>query len=186
MELKTWIRWETKCFFCVKKAVLFQTYWPLFPPQFGKCYFYIEILNYFSFVPTCVWDCSESNDLSGILFCEFTLFSKIVSANWSVNGLLLFSILKKYSFRQDDSELKKRLITGKFCPHLGFLFSEVPLVERYKIAKEVGFKAVDSGFPLGYTKEQVAAAKNASGLQQILIEIFTGQFEIIMKNRLRF
>ncbi|KAJ8923484.1 hypothetical protein NQ315_010062 [Exocentrus adspersus] len=63
---------------------------------------------------------------------------------------------------------------SKFCANLAFLFPEQPLLDRYKLAKDAGFKAVETGFPLGHTKEQVVEAKNAAGIQQILINIYTG------------
>ncbi|XP_018569183.1 putative hydroxypyruvate isomerase isoform X2 [Anoplophora glabripennis] len=63
---------------------------------------------------------------------------------------------------------------SKFCANLAFLFPEKPLLERYKLAKDAGFKAVETGFPLGLSKDQVVIAKNAAGVQQILINIYTG------------
>ncbi|KAJ8945597.1 hypothetical protein NQ314_009120 [Rhamnusium bicolor] len=63
---------------------------------------------------------------------------------------------------------------SKFCANLAFLFPENSLLEKYKVAKDAGFKAVETGFPFGITKQQVVDAKNASGIQQILINIYTG------------
>lgn len=63
---------------------------------------------------------------------------------------------------------------SQFCANLAFLFPEKPLLERYNLAKSAGFKAVETGFPLGLTKQQVVDAKNAAGVQQILINIYTG------------
>lgn len=63
---------------------------------------------------------------------------------------------------------------ARFCANLAFLFPEKSLLERYKLAKEAGFKAVESGFPLGFSKREVTEAKNTSGLQQVLINIYTG------------
>lgn len=66
----------------------------------------------------------------------------------------------------------------RFCANLAFLFPEKPLLERYKLAKEAGFKAVETGFPFGFTKNQVTEAKNSSGLQQVLINVYTGAYVI--------
>lgn len=63
----------------------------------------------------------------------------------------------------------------KFCANLAFLFPEKGLLNRYQLAKEAGFKAVETGFPYGLEKDEVVAAKNASGIQQILINIYTGK-----------
>ncbi|KAL4702704.1 hypothetical protein ACJJTC_011569 [Scirpophaga incertulas] len=63
----------------------------------------------------------------------------------------------------------------KFCANLSFMFTEVSsIIERYALAKEAGFKAVETGFPFGYTLEQVKLAKENSGLEQILINLRTG------------
>lgn len=63
---------------------------------------------------------------------------------------------------------------SKFCANLAFLFKETPFLDRYAAAKQAGFSAVESGFPFGFSKEQVVKAKNAAGIEQILINIFTG------------
>ncbi|KAK9889656.1 hypothetical protein WA026_007034 [Henosepilachna vigintioctopunctata] len=63
---------------------------------------------------------------------------------------------------------------SKFCANLAFLFTERPLTERYQLAKNAGFKCVESGFPFGFTKEQVSQAKNAAGIEQVLINTYTG------------
>ncbi|KAF7406461.1 hypothetical protein HZH68_005830 [Vespula germanica] len=63
----------------------------------------------------------------------------------------------------------------KFVSNLSFMFLEGPsLIERYQLAKDAGFKAVESGFPLGFSPEEVANAKNKANIEQILINVFTG------------
>ncbi|XP_011558376.3 putative hydroxypyruvate isomerase [Plutella xylostella] len=63
----------------------------------------------------------------------------------------------------------------KFCANLSFMFSEgSTILERYALAKDGGFKAVETGFPFGHTLEQVRAAKTSSGLEQVLINLRTG------------
>lgn len=62
----------------------------------------------------------------------------------------------------------------KFTANLSFLFKEKPFLERYAAAQQAGFKAVESGFPYGFTKDEVVNAKNSSGVQQVLINILTG------------
>lgn len=67
----------------------------------------------------------------------------------------------------------------KFVSNLSFMFLESPsLIERYQLAKEAGFKAVESGFPLGFSPEEVANVKNKANIEQILINVFTGTFKI--------
>lgn len=62
----------------------------------------------------------------------------------------------------------------KFSANLSFLFTEKPFLERYKLAKDAGFKAVETGFPYGISKEDVTAAKEKADIKQVLINIYTG------------
>lgn len=63
----------------------------------------------------------------------------------------------------------------KFCANLSFMFTEASsMLERYALAKEAGFKAVESGFPFGFTLDQVKEAKEKSGLEQVLVNLKTG------------
>lgn len=54
------------------------------------------------------------------------------------------------------------------------MFTEVPFLERYKLAKDAGFKCVETGFPFGFTVEQVAEARKSADIEQVLINVFTG------------
>lgn len=55
------------------------------------------------------------------------------------------------------------------------MFSEASsILERYSLAKEAGFKAIESGFPFGYTLEQIKQAKESAGIEQVLINLKTG------------
>lgn len=63
---------------------------------------------------------------------------------------------------------------AKFCANLSFLFTEKPFLERYRLAKDIGFKAVESGFPYGLSKDEVVKAKEEADVSQILINIYTG------------
>lgn len=68
----------------------------------------------------------------------------------------------------------------KFCANLSFMFTETSnLLERYILARDAGFKAVESGFPFGNTLEQVKQAKESSGVEQVLINLKTGIFTYI-------
>jgi hydroxypyruvate isomerase len=64
----------------------------------------------------------------------------------------------------------------KFCANLSFMFGEAStILERYALAKDAGFKAVESGFPFGHTLEQVKQAKESSSVEQVLINLCTGK-----------
>ncbi|XP_072933379.1 putative hydroxypyruvate isomerase isoform X2 [Epargyreus clarus] len=63
----------------------------------------------------------------------------------------------------------------KFCANLAFMFTEgSSILERYALAKSAGFKAVETGFPFGHTLEQVKEAKEKAGVDQVLINLKTG------------
>lgn len=67
----------------------------------------------------------------------------------------------------------------KFCANLSFMFAEASsILERYALAKDAGFKAVESGFPFGFSLEQVRNAKQSAGLQQIAINLKTGEYSV--------
>ncbi|GBP36180.1 Putative hydroxypyruvate isomerase [Eumeta japonica] len=48
------------------------------------------------------------------------------------------------------------------------------ILDRYALAKAAGFKAVETGFPFGHSIEEVRQAKENSGLEQVLINLRTG------------
>ena len=55
------------------------------------------------------------------------------------------------------------------------MFTEAPsITERYRLAKEAGFKAVESGFPFGYSVKDVSEARKKADIEQILINVYTG------------
>ncbi|XP_063235838.1 putative hydroxypyruvate isomerase [Bacillus rossius redtenbacheri] len=63
----------------------------------------------------------------------------------------------------------------KFCANLSFMFQETnTLLERYMVAKEVGFKAVECAFPYDFSADAVKTAKETAGVEQILINVFVG------------
>lgn len=73
----------------------------------------------------------------------------------------------------------------KVCANLSFLFTESSsnILERYSLAKRAGFNYVESGFPFGHSLEEVVQAKTEAGVNQILINIFTGWYfhKLILK-----
>lgn len=63
----------------------------------------------------------------------------------------------------------------KFCANLSFMFQETTsLLERYQLAKDVGFRAVECAFPYVHTVEEVVAAQKKANVEQILINAFVG------------
>ena len=50
--------------------------------------------------------------------------------------------------------------------NLSMMFNEVPYLDRFAAAAKAGFKAVEFLFPYDFSKEQVKAALDGSGLKQ--------------------
>jgi hydroxypyruvate isomerase len=64
----------------------------------------------------------------------------------------------------------------KFCANLAFMFTEngKTLIERYSVAKNAGFKAVEGPCPAQSDAQKLIEAKNNTNLEQILINISIG------------
>jgi hydroxypyruvate isomerase len=64
----------------------------------------------------------------------------------------------------------------KFCANLGFLFTEVPFLDRFAASAKAGFSAVEFSHPYDYSKEQLVDKLQQSGLQQALINMPAGNW----------
>lgn len=63
----------------------------------------------------------------------------------------------------------------KIAANIQMMFQEIPVLsDRYKAAKECGFRYVESGYPYPEPLETVKKAKQDSGLQQVLINAWPG------------
>uniref|UniRef100_A0A1B6I7L9 Putative hydroxypyruvate isomerase n=1 Tax=Homalodisca liturata TaxID=320908 RepID=A0A1B6I7L9_9HEMI len=63
----------------------------------------------------------------------------------------------------------------KFCPNLSFMFQETSsILERYSLARQSGFQAVEGGFVYSTPIEVVVKAKREAGVQQILLNVNPG------------
>ena len=58
---------------------------------------------------------------------------------------------------------------ARFAANLGFLFTEVPFLERFDAAARAGFGAVEFGFGYDYSPRELTARLTANGLKQVLI-----------------
>ncbi|KAF5294817.1 hypothetical protein FQA39_LY00301 [Lamprigera yunnana] len=54
------------------------------------------------------------------------------------------------------------------------MFTEGPFIQRYQMAADAGFKAVESGFPYGLSLDTVLQSKTRADVEQVLINIYTG------------
>jgi len=62
----------------------------------------------------------------------------------------------------------------RFAANLNFLFTEVPLLERFEAAAKAGFKAVEVGNPYEASVADIAARLKANGLTPALFNIPAG------------
>ncbi|XP_065225253.1 putative hydroxypyruvate isomerase [Planococcus citri] len=63
----------------------------------------------------------------------------------------------------------------KICANLSFMFTEASsLLERYVLAKQCGFSAVECGFPYEYSINELQQSKESAQLEQILINVYPG------------
>jgi hydroxypyruvate isomerase len=64
----------------------------------------------------------------------------------------------------------------KFCANLGFLFTEVPLLDRFAASAKAGFLAVEYSSPYDFPAEQLAEKLGQFGLKQALINMPAGHW----------
>ncbi|HTV90338.1 MAG TPA: 2-oxo-tetronate isomerase [Stellaceae bacterium] len=57
----------------------------------------------------------------------------------------------------------------RFCANLGFLFPDLPFLERFAAAADAGFTAVEYASPYEYTAAELRARLADNGLEQVLI-----------------
>ncbi|XP_075233120.1 hydroxypyruvate isomerase-like protein Gip [Lycorma delicatula] len=64
----------------------------------------------------------------------------------------------------------------KFAANLSFLFQEITtsVIEKYALAQQAGFKAVESGNIYDYKIDEVVEAKTRANVEQIMINVFSG------------
>lgn len=64
----------------------------------------------------------------------------------------------------------------KFAANLSFLFTEVPFLERFALAREAGFTAVEYHFPYDYSPAALKERLQVSGLTQTLFNMPPGDW----------
>jgi hydroxypyruvate isomerase len=57
----------------------------------------------------------------------------------------------------------------RFCANLGFLFPDIPFLERFEAASRAGFTGVEYASPYEYPAAELRSRLNANGLTQVLI-----------------
>jgi 2-dehydrotetronate isomerase len=62
----------------------------------------------------------------------------------------------------------------RFCANLNFLFTELPLLDRFEAAAKAGFKGVEIGNPYEASASEIAAKLKSNGLTLVLINTTPG------------
>ncbi len=65
----------------------------------------------------------------------------------------------------------------RFAANLSMMFTEVPFLERFVLAAEAGFSAVEYLFPYAFSPEEVAAPLKKFSLKQALFNLPAGDWE---------
>lgn len=63
-----------------------------------------------------------------------------------------------------------------FAANLAMLFTEVPFMERFALAKQAGFKFVEYLFPYDYTPAELKQQLDRNGLRQVLFNLPCGNW----------
>lgn len=64
----------------------------------------------------------------------------------------------------------------RFCANLGFLFTEVPFLDRFERAARAGFTGVEYMSPYDYPAAELARRLRDNGLQQVLFNLPSGDW----------
>lgn len=65
----------------------------------------------------------------------------------------------------------------RFAANLSFLFQDIDFLDRFEVARSLGFGAVEYLFPYDYASGDIADRLNANGLQQALFNLPPGDWE---------
>src|SRR5258708_40246820 len=65
----------------------------------------------------------------------------------------------------------------RFSANISMLFKEVEFPERFDVAAQAGFKAVEIQFPYGWSKSQLGEIARRAGVEVVLINIPAGDSE---------
>src|SRR5258708_2269717 len=71
--------------------------------------------------------------------------------------------------RREDNNRGRSQAMPRFSANLGFLFSELPFLDRFEAASRAGFTAVEYASPYEYPASELRSRLNGAGLTQVLI-----------------
>jgi len=64
----------------------------------------------------------------------------------------------------------------RFCANLTLMFTEVPFLDRFRAAKEAGFKGVEFQFPYDHPVDEVADARAQADITQVMFNLPPGDW----------
>lgn len=62
----------------------------------------------------------------------------------------------------------------KFAANISTMFTQAPLLTRYRVAQSLGFKAVECQFPYDVGVDNIRSERETCGLEQVLINSYPG------------
>jgi hydroxypyruvate isomerase len=65
----------------------------------------------------------------------------------------------------------------RFAANLSYLFTEAPFVERFQLAADAGFRAVEFHFPYAHDAAVLAEAARRAGVELVLFNLYPGDWE---------
>ncbi|KLN59715.1 hydroxypyruvate isomerase [Kiloniella spongiae] len=64
----------------------------------------------------------------------------------------------------------------RFAANLSMLFTEIPFLDRFRAAKDAGFEGVEFLFPYEWSKQDLKARLDYTGLEQVLFNLPAGNW----------
>lgn len=65
----------------------------------------------------------------------------------------------------------------RFAANLSYLFTEAPFVERFRLAADAGFHAVEFHFPYAWEQAALAEATRRAGVEVVLFNLYPGDWQ---------
>ena len=71
----------------------------------------------------------------------------------------------------------------RLCANIGFLFAEMPFLDRFEAAARAGFTAVEFASPYEYAATELRDRLRSNGLAQVLINLLRNAVEAALTTR---
>ena len=77
---------------------------------------------------------------------------------------------------ENNTDMSGQGIQSRFAANLSMLFTEVPFLERFDLAREAGFSYIEYLFPYEYKAADLKKQLERNGLQQVLFNLPAGEW----------